>query len=497
MSEVTKQKILVGGEWIDSNSERFEEITDPTTNDVIAHVPLCGEDEINKVIQVAKEAFPAWRDTPVAKRAAYFFKLQQILIREQENIAEIISKEHGKVFSDAMGSIRRGIDIVEFAAGMPTLLQGQTIENISKDIDCNTYRQPLGVCAAITPFNFPAMVPMWFAPIAIAAGNTFVLKPSEKTSLSTLKIAECFQEAGLPDGVFNVVTGDKEAVDALLHNYDVKAISFVGSTPVGKYIYEEGSKNGKRVQALTGAKNHMVVMPDADLEQAVSALIGSVFGSAGERCMAISVCVAVGDVSDKLIPKLVERAKSLKVGPGTEKSMEMGPLVTKEHLNRVVSYIGKGIEEGASLILDGRDLRVEGYPNGNWLGPTIFDYVTPQMTIYREEIFGPVLCVLRVDTLQDAIDLINNHRFGNGTAIFTDSGKAARDFRTNVNVGMIGLNVPIPVPMAYFSFTGWKDSFFGTLHAHGKDGVLFYTEQKIVTSKWFGSQESSSLKMSI
>lgn len=489
--------IWVGGQWIQSRAARFEDVTDPTTNAVIARVPMAEAEDVDAAVCAALNAFPAWRDTPSPRRAALMFELQRILLREQDDLARLVSQEHGKVVSDAKGSVRRAIDMVEFACGIPTLLQGRTVEDVSSDIDCSSWRQPLGVCAAVCPFNFPIMVPMWFAPIAIACGNAFVLKPSEKTPLTSLRLAELFHEAGFPAGVFNVVTGGREAVDALLEHARVRAISFVGSTPVARYVYETAARHGKRVQALAGAKNHLVALPDADLEATVAALISGAFGSAGERCMAVSACVAVGDIGDALVDALVDASRHLKVGPGIEPDVEMGPLVTKEHMKRVLNYIDQGEREGATLRLDGRGFRVAGYPDGNWVGPTIFDHVTPDMTIYRDEIFGPVLSVLRAETLDDAIAIINANPYGNGTAIFTDSGLAARKFRHEVQVGMVGINVPIPVPMAFFPFAGWRDSFFGTLHAHGRDGVEFYTEQKVVTSRWLGAGQGSQRRMSI
>lgn len=493
----TPRRILVGGKWVQSQSARIGSVTDPTTNEVIGRVPLCSKSETDAAVEAAAKAFETWRDVPAPRRAAILFRYQNILLREQGNLARLVSQEHGKVLSDATGSVRRGIDMVEFATGVPSLMQGRTLEDVSSQMDCHSWRQPLGVCAAICPFNFPVMVPMWFAPIAIACGNAFVLKPSEKTPLTSLRMAELFEEAGLPPGVLNVVTGDKEAVDALIENPTVKSLSFVGSTPVARYIYENGSKHGKRVQALAGAKNHLVVMPDANIQETVAALISSAFGSAGERCMAISVCVTVGDIAEPLLERLVEETRKLRVGPGTDPASEMGPLVTREHMARVLRYIDIGAREGASLRADGRGYKVEGYPEGNWVGPTIFDNVNPSMTIYKEEIFGPVLCVVRVNTFDEALSLINANPFGNGTAIFTSDGMTARTFRKKVQVGMIGVNVPIPVPLAFFPFTGWKDSFFGTLHAHGQDGILFFTEQKIVTSRWFDERSDAKKKMSI
>jgi malonate-semialdehyde dehydrogenase (acetylating) / methylmalonate-semialdehyde dehydrogenase len=490
-------KILIGGQWVDAPGRPVTPVTDPTTNETIASVPDCGVAEVAAAVSAAERAFATWRDVPSPKRSAVMFRFQNLLIEHQEELARIVTREHGKVLSDAMGSVRRGIDMVEFACGVPSLMQGRTAEDVSAGVDCESWRQPLGVCAAICPFNFPVMVPMWFAPIAIACGNAFVLKPSEKTPLTSLRLAELWQEAGLPPGVLNVVTGSADAAGALVDHPGVRAVSFVGSTPVGRGLYERAAARGKRVQVLAGAKNHLVVMPDADLDQAAAALVSAAFGSAGERCMAISVCVAVGDVAEPLVARLAAETRKLRVGPGLEAQSEMGPLVTRQHLQRVTGCIDAGVREGAELLVDGRGLKVSGYPNGNWLGPTIFDRVRPEMTIYRQEIFGPVLCVVRVRSLAEALALVNANPYGNGTAIFTSDGQAARTYRKHVRVGMVGINVPIPVPMASFSFTGWNDSFFGTLHAYGRDGVRFFTEEKVVTTRWFAPAAEAAKKMSI
>jgi malonate-semialdehyde dehydrogenase (acetylating)/methylmalonate-semialdehyde dehydrogenase len=412
------------------------------------------------------------------------FRFKELLEQHADELVELITREHGKVLSDARGELTRGIEVVEFACGIPHLLKGEHSQNVGTDVDSWSMQQPLGVCAGITPFNFPAMVPMWMFPVAIACGNTFVLKPSEKDPSCPMRVAELFREAGLPDGVFNVVNGDKEAVDTLLTDPRVQAVSFVGSTPIAEYIYSTASAHGKRVQALGGAKNHMVVMPDADLDQAVNALMGAAYGSAGERCMAISVAVAVGDIADKLVAALKPKVEALKVGPGTDADAEMGPLVSKEHCDKVKGYIDLGEEEGASLVVDGRSLSVAGHENGYFLGGTLFDDVTPDMRIYQEEIFGPVLVVVRVPDFDTAVKFINEHEFGNGTAIFTRDGDAARQFTHNIQVGMVGVNVPIPVPMAYHSFGGWKRSLFGAHHMHGPDGIRFYTRMKTITSRW-------------
>jgi malonate-semialdehyde dehydrogenase (acetylating)/methylmalonate-semialdehyde dehydrogenase len=454
-------------------------------------VAYASADETRAAIAAASAALPGWAATPPLQRARIMFKFKALLEQHIHELAGLITAEHGKVHSDARGEVTRGIEVVEFACGIPQLLKGEYSDAVGRGIDSWSLRQPVGVCAGITPFNFPAMVPMWMFPVAIACGNTFVLKPSEKDPSCPLRVAELFKEAGLPDGVFNVVNGDREAVDTLLTDPNVAAVSFVGSTPVAEYIYRTASANGKRVQALGGAKNHMVVMPDADTANAVSALIGAAYGSAGERCMAISVAVAVGDAGDDLIAELQKQLKDLKVGPGHIEPVDMGPLVTKEHLDRVSGYVDLGVQEGAKLVVDGRKCRVKGYENGYFIGPCLFDDVQPSMRIYREEIFGPVLCVLRVPDLASALQLVNTHEFANGTAIFTASGEAARTFTTAVQAGMVGVNVPIPVPMAFHSFGGWKRSLFGPLHVHGQDGVRFYTRLKTVTSRWPSSKRES------
>ena len=459
-------------------------VYEPATGAVRAQVELANADQVGQAVAAAKAAFPAWSTTPVTRRAKVMFNFKQIIEARVNELAEAITREHGKTFDDAKGEIARGLEVVDFACGIPQLLKGEYTEQIATGMDAWTMRQALGVCAGITPFNFPAMVPMWMYPVAIACGNTFVLKPSERDPSATLLVAKWLEEAGLPKGVFNVVQGDKTAVDALLTHPDVKAISFVGSTPIASYIYETAAKHGKRVQALGGAKNHMVVMPDADLNQAVDALMGAAYGSAGERCMAISVAVAVGDVGDALIQKLAERIKTLKVSNGLTPGADMGPLVTKAHLEKVTSYVESGLNEGAKLIVDGRGIQVVGCENGFFLGGCLFDHVTPEMKIYREEIFGPVLSVMRVPDVATAIHLINAHEYGNGTAIFTRDGNTAREFVSRIQVGMVGVNVPIPVPMAFHSFGGWKRSLFGDHHVHGPEGVRFYTRMKAVTQRW-------------
>ena len=475
----------VNGARVAGTSERFGDVFDPATGEVAARVPLASASETARVIDAAAAAFPAWRDTPPLRRAAILFRFKELLDPHTDEIAQLIAAEHGKVLNDARGSLTRGIELVEFACGAPHLLKGTFSENVGTDVDSHSVRQPVGVCAGITPFNFPAMVPMWMFPMAIACGNTFVLKTSERVPSTALRLAELFSEAGLPPGVLNVVNGDKEAVDTLLTHPDVAAISFVGSTAVAEYIYQTGTRHGKRVQALGGAKNHMVVMPDADLEQATDALMGAAYGSAGERCMAISVAVAVGDdTADALIERLAPRVAALKVGPASDPASEMGPLVTRAHFERVKGYVDLGIEEGAQLVVDGRGIQVAGHPHGFYLGGCLFDHVTEDMRIYREEIFGPVLVVVRVPDFERALALVNAHEYGNGTAIFTRDGDTARSFASRVQVGMVGVNVPIPVPMAFHSFGGWKRSLFGDVHMHGMEGVHFYTKLKTVTSRW-------------
>lgn len=458
---------------------------------VTGRVALASAADVDTAVQAAQAAFPAWADAPPIRRARVMFKFLELLNANKDALAEAITKEHGKVFTDAQGEVARGIDIVEFACGIPQLLKGDYTEQVSTGIDNWTVRQPLGVVAGITPFNFPAMVPMWMFPIAIAAGNTFILKPSPLDPSASLMIADLLTQAGLPDGVFNVVQGDKDSVEALIDHPHVKALSFVGSTPIANLIYERGAKHGKRVQALGGAKNHMVVMPDAHLDKAVDALIGAAYGSAGERCMAISVAVLVGDVADKVVPMLTERAKALKVKDGMQLDAEMGPIVTRQAHQRITGYIEKGVAEGAQLIVDGREFDStqagENCADGFWMGGTLFDHVTPEMTIYKEEIFGPVLVCVRVPDVATAIQLINDHEFGNGVSCFTESGSVAREFGRRIQVGMVGINVPIPVPMAWHGFGGWKRSLFGDTHAYGEEGVRFYTKQKSIMQRWSDS----------
>ena len=476
--------LWIGGQRVEPCTERSSEVTNPATGAVIRRVPLCGSVDVDRAVAAAGAAFPAWRNTPPLRRARILTRFRELMEAHRDELARLITEEHGKTLADAAGSVQRGLEVIEFASGAPHLLKGEHAQDVGRGVDCHSLRQPLGVCVGITPFNFPAMVPLWMFPVAIACGNTFVLKPSEKVPSASLRMAELFKEAGLPDGVFNVIHGDKEAVDGLLAHPDVKAVSFVGSTPVARYVYETAARHGKRVQALGGAKNHAVVLPDADLDFAADALVGAAYGSAGERCMAISAVVAVGDAGDALVERIAERARSLKVGPGTEPGVEMGPLVSRAHRDRVKRYVDQGEAEGAKLVVDGRNLRVPGHENGFFLGPTLFDHVTPAMSIYKDEIFGPVLVVVRARSFDEAVELVNRNPYGNGTAIFTRSGAAARRFQSEIEVGMVGINVPIPVPMAFFSFGGWKQSLFGDLHVHGMEGVYFYTRTKVVTTRW-------------
>ncbi|MFD5180498.1 CoA-acylating methylmalonate-semialdehyde dehydrogenase [Nocardia sp. NPDC058379] len=476
------------GHWIDGKSvtgtsEATAPVTNPATGAVTGDLALANVADTRAAIDAATVAFATWRDTSLTRRTQVLFRFRELLAERKAELAAIITAEHGKVAADALGEVTRGLEVVEFACGIPHLLKGSFTENASTEVDIHSVRQPLGPVAIISPFNFPAMVPMWFFPLAIGSGNTVVLKPSEKDPSAALWLARLWQEAGLPDGVFNVVQGDKVAVDELLDNPGIKAVSFVGSTPIAKYVFQRGTAAGKRVQALGGAKNHMVVLPDADLDLAADAAVNAGFGSAGERCMAISVVVAVGGVADELVTRIAERAATIVTGDGTS-GADMGPLITRAHRDRVADYIDAGESAGARVVLDGRPLIVEGAPDGFWLGPTILDGVTPSMSVYTDEIFGPVLSVVRVGTYEEAVALINANRYGNGTAVFTNDGGAARRFHHEVEVGMVGVNVPIPVPMAYYSFGGWKNSLFGDSHAHGTDGVHFFTRTKAITTRW-------------
>jgi malonate-semialdehyde dehydrogenase (acetylating)/methylmalonate-semialdehyde dehydrogenase len=477
------------GHWVDGRplpgeGGRTAEVFNPATGEVAGRVALAGEAEVGAAVAAAERAFRPWAETSPLRRARVMFAFKQLVERDQDALAALITAEHGKTLADARGEVQRGLEVVEFAAGIPQLLKGEYTEQVSAGVDAWSLRQPLGVCAGITPFNFPVMVPMWMFPMAIACGNAFVLKPSERDPTPALRLAGLLREAGLPDGVFNVVQGDRAAVDALLAHPGVQAVSFVGSTPVARAIYAAGTAQGKRVQALGGAKNHMVVMPDADLDGAADALLGAAYGSAGERCMAISVAVAVGDAADPLVERLAPRIRALRVGDGCDPASEMGPVVTAAHRDRILGYVEDGIRAGARLVVDGRALSVPGRERGFFLGGTLFDRVTPEMRIYREEIFGPVLVVVRVPDFATALDLVNRHEYGNGTAIFTRDGNAAREFTHRVQVGMVGVNVPIPVPMAFHSFGGWKRSLFGDHHAHGPEAVRFYTRTKAVTQRW-------------
>jgi malonate-semialdehyde dehydrogenase (acetylating) / methylmalonate-semialdehyde dehydrogenase len=473
----------INGKAVESKSGRFGDVFDPALGESTKKVGFANQDEINATVAAAKAAFPAWRDLSTARRQAIMFRFRELLEAKKPELAAIITAEHGKVLSDALGEITRGQEVVEFACGLPHLLKGEFSENASTNVDVYSIKQPLGIAGIISPFNFPAMVPMWFFPVAIAAGNTVILKPSEKDPTAAIWMAELWKEAGLPDGVFNVLNGDKEAVDGLLNHPDVASISFVGSTPIAQYIYETSAKNGKRVQALGGAKNHMLVLPDADLDLVADSAVNAGFGSAGERCMAISVVVAVEPVADALIEKVKERMATIKVGDG-RRNCDMGPLVTKQHLEKVTSYIAIAEKDGASVVVDGRGVVADGAPEGFWLGPTLIDKVPTSSKVYQEEIFGPVLSVVRVKSYDEGLDLINSGAFGNGTAIFTNDGGAARKFQNQVQVGMIGINVPIPVPVAHFSFGGWKHSLFGDSRAHGEEGFRFFTQTKVITSRW-------------
>ena len=465
-------------------------VEDPSTGEEIAKVVLSSEDDFKKIIESSKKSQNEWANTTPLKRSRILSKYKNLIEKNLDDLASIVSEEHGKTLADAKGSVTRGLEVVEFACGIPHLLKGEFSQNVGTNIDSWSIRQPLGVCAGITPFNFPAMVPMWMYPIAIACGNSFILKPSEKDPSCSIRLAELFTEAGLPDGVFNVIQGDKEVVNLILNSPDISSVSFVGSTPVAKYIYEQSAKTGKRVQALGGAKNHLIVMPDANLDQAVDGIIGAGYGSAGERCMAISVAVAVGEIADKLVDKIQLQAQKLKVAPWTDNDSDMGPVISKEHKDKIENYIETGVKEGAKLIEDGRNYKIQGYENGYFIGPTLFDYVTEDMTIYKDEIFGPVVSVVRAKNYDEALNMVNNHAYGNGTSIYTSDGEISRHFTTNAKIGMVGVNVPIPVPMAFHSFGGWKQSLFGDHSVHGMEGIHFYTKLKTITSRWPKSIQS-------
>ena len=474
----------IGGQIYRGSDSKTQDVYNPATGEVVRQVEIATAATVQLAIAAARAAFDGWANTPAIRRARILDKYLQLLIAHRDDLATIITKEHGKVFSDAQGEVTRGIEVVEFACGAPQLLKGDYTEQVSTDIDNWTVRQPLGVVAGITPFNFPCMVPMWMYPVALACGNTFVLKPSERDPSAAIFMASLLKQAGLPDGVFNVVQGDKLAVDTLLDDPEVRAVSFVGSTPIAQYIYERGAANGKRVQALGGAKNHMVVMPDANLDTTVDGLIGAAYGSAGERCMAISVAVLVGDIGDKVVERLAQRARTLKIGDGMNPDSEMGPVITAQALQRIEGYIESGVQQGAQLVVDGRGIKVAQQENGFFTGGTLFDHVTPNMKIYQEEIFGPVLVCVRCNSLDEAINLINNHVYGNGVSLYTSDGHAAREFGRRIQVGMVGINVPIPVPMAWHGFGGWKKSLFGDMHAYGQEGIRFYTKQKSIMQRW-------------
>jgi malonate-semialdehyde dehydrogenase (acetylating)/methylmalonate-semialdehyde dehydrogenase len=471
----------IDGKRVEGSTERRGEVFDPATGQVSKLVAFASRDDVDAAVEAARAAFTSWRWSSLAERTKVMFRFRELLDQRADSLAAIITAEHGKVLGDALGEVARGLEVVEFACGLPQLLKGDFSPGVSARVDVTSLRQPLGVVAIISPFNFPAMVPCWFFPIAIAAGNTVILKPSEKDPSAANWIADLWAEAGLPAGVFNVVHGGKVAVDALLEHPDIKSVSFVGSTPVARHVYETATRHGKRVQALGGAKNHMIVLPDADIELAADAAVNAGFGSAGERCMAISAVVAVGAVADDLVAKIAMRINGLKVGGG---SADMGPLITRAHLDKVTSYLDAGVHAGATMVVDGRGHEIDGDPEGFWLGPTLFDHVTPDMQLYRDEIFGPVLSVLRVESYDDALAMVNDNPYGNGAAIFTNDGGAARRFQNEAEVGMVGINVPIPVPVAYYSFGGWKNSLFGDTHAYGVDGVRFFTRAKVVTSRW-------------
>ena len=476
---------FIGGREVEGTSGRHGDVFNPALGELIRRVAFADEGELDAAVGAANAAFPAWAATPPLRRARVMFRLKGLIEQHMDELASAITEEHGKTVDDAKGSITRGLEVVEFACGIPHLLKGEFSEDVGSGVDSYSVRQPLGVVAGITPFNFPAMIPLWMSPLAIACGNCFILKPSEKDPSFSLRLADLYKQAGLPDGVFNVVQGDKVAVNAILAHPGIQAVSFVGSTPIAEYIYHTGCANNKRVQALGGAKNHMVVLPDADMDQASDAIMGAAYGSAGERCMAISVAVAVGDqVADTLIDKLSPRVRALKVGPGNDPETEMGPLNTKEHFDKVMGFIDQGVKEGAELVVDGRGLNLQGYENGYFMGGSIFDRVTTDMEIYQKEIFGPVLSVVRADDYGAALQMVNDHEFGNGTAIFTRDGDAARHFANSTKIGMVGINVPIPVPMAFHSFGGWKRSLFGDHHMHGPEGVRFYTKLKTMTARW-------------
>ena len=493
--KVTVCKLLVDGKWIESSATQFVDVYNPSRGIVIARTPLGGMTDLDKAVQAAQRAFIDWKETPVVERARVMFKFKQLLEENYEEIARLVTREHGKTLAEAKASVQRGIEVVEFACGIPSLMMGESMENIARNVDCETIRHPIGVCAGIAPFNFPAMVPLWMYPIALTCGNTFVLKPSEKVPLTSMLIAQYLMQAGLPDGCFNIVHGGKDCVDAIIAHPDIKAISFVGSTNVARYIYTQGTANGKRVQAAGGAKNHIIIMPDADMEQSAQALQASAFGCAGERCMAGSLAIPVGKAADDMMSRLIDRASQMKVGvTDGDTSPDMGPVISREHLDKINGLIDKGQAEGAKLALDGREIHAKAGSTsdkqGFFVGPTIFDHAKADMTILKEEIFGPVLSVVRVADLEGALALGRNCQYGNGAVIYTNSGRAAREFKRHFNAGMIGVNVGVPAPMAWFPFTGWNNSFFGDLHIQGKEGIQFYTQQKMTMTRWFETSDT-------
>ena len=495
-----EQKVIehwINGTHEPSSSNRYGDIYNPATGQVIAKLPMGNSGDLDKAVNAAELAFKSWSKTSITRRSQVLFKYKELLESNREELTRLITLEHGKVLSDAAGSLQRGIEVVDFACGIPHLMKGEFSEQVGTGIDCYSTRQPIGVCSGVTPFNFPAMVPMWMFPIAIVCGNTFILKPSEKNPSCSMKLAELMQEAGLPEGVMNVVHGDKEMVDAILDHPTIKTFSFVGSTPVAKAVHSKASANGKRVQALGGAKNHAIILADADIEQAANAIIGAAYGSAGERCMAISVVVALESIADELKTNLLEKASQLQIGPGDDPDNEMGPLITAEHKDKVINYIDQGVESGATLLLDGREHPMTSSNEGFFLGPTLFDHVQRDMSIYLEEIFGPVLVMLRVQNFSEAMELANQHQFGNGVALFTTKGSAAREFVNSVQVGMVGINVAIPVPLSFYTFGGWKDSIYGSSNIYGMDGVRFYTKTKTVTTRWPDIDEDEDLNLSM
>ncbi|MEE8170483.1 MAG: CoA-acylating methylmalonate-semialdehyde dehydrogenase [Phycisphaerae bacterium] len=489
-TSIAQCSCLIDGKWTELRTERCGDVWNPSTGEVIARAPMCSAADVDRAVQAAKKAFPAWRETPVSERARLMFRFRDLLVQNADEVARIVSREHGKTFAESFASVQRGVEMIEYACGIPSLIMGEIVENIAPNVDSETIRHPLGVVAGITPFNFPAMVPLWMYPVAITCGNCFILKPSPRVPLSAVRIGELLVEAGVPAGVFNIVHGDKECVDALITHPDIKAISFVGSTKIAKYIYQTATANGKRVQAAGGAKNHLIIMPDADMDPTIKGLTGSAFGCAGERCMAGSLAIPVGDVADAVVGQLVDAGSQMSVGrTDNGGKVDMGPLISRQHVDRVQSFLDIAVKEGASIPLDGRKVRVADSAKGFFFGPTVIDHVKPGTTVSREEIFGPVLSVTRVKTLDEAIALGESCEFGNGAVIFTRDGGAAREFKHRFNAGMIGINVGVPAPMAWFPFTGWNQSFFGDLHIQGREGILFYTQQRMTMTRWFTAND--------